>query len=80
MDESFVPLFPANAGGAFATPSPIALANRPAAAMPSAPPPAPHACVRAATPLVTFKREGDRVTQIHVECPCGHVVVLDCEY
>ena len=50
--------------------------EKPAAASPAS----PHTCVKAATPLVTFKREGDRVTQIHIQCPCGQIVVLDCEY
>lgn len=80
MDDSFVPLLPANAGASFAPSASLVPANLAPAATPAAPAPASHACVRAATPLVTFKTEGDRVTQIHIECPCGQRVILDCEY
>ena len=31
-------------------------------------------------PTVTFERDGDRVTLIKVQCPCGNVFELACEY
>lgn len=37
---------------------------------------AAHAC----QPEVALTREGDRVTQITVRCPCGQVIDLACEY
>jgi hypothetical protein len=32
------------------------------------------------SPTVTLQREGDRVTRIQVQCACGEVIELDCEY
>lgn len=31
-------------------------------------------------PSVTFERDGDRVTRIKVQCPCGNVFELACDY
>ena len=31
-------------------------------------------------PSVTFERDGDRVTLIKVQCPCGNVFELACDY
>jgi hypothetical protein len=39
-----------------------------------------HGCSGAVTPIITFRREGERITQIRIECPCGQTVALDCEY
>jgi len=33
-----------------------------------------------AQPTVTLKRDGDRVTHIVVQCACGQVMELACEY
>jgi hypothetical protein len=33
-----------------------------------------------AKPSVTLQRDGDRVTQIRIQCVCGHVIELDCLY
>lgn len=47
------------------------------------PPPAP---VGAATrpsecePQITVEKDGDRITHIHVQCTCGKVTSLRCEY
>ena len=30
-------------------------------------------------PLVTVRKDGDRVVAIHIQCPCGQVIDLDCE-
>ena len=29
---------------------------------------------------VELKRSGERITQIRIECRCGEVIELDCEY
>ena len=40
-----------------------------------------HLSVGAGTkPNVTLQRDGDRVTQIRIQCVCGHVIELDCLY
>jgi hypothetical protein len=31
-------------------------------------------------PIITLQREGDRVTQIRIECVCGEIILLDCQY
>lgn len=31
-------------------------------------------------PVVTVQREGDRVRSIRIECACGQVIELDCQY
>jgi hypothetical protein len=33
-----------------------------------------------ANPTVTFERDGDRVTLIRIQCPCGNVFELACDY
>ena len=33
-----------------------------------------------AQPVVTLQREGDRVTQIRIQCVCGQVIDLECVY
>jgi len=33
-----------------------------------------------AKPLITLHHEGERVTQIRIQCTCGHVIELDCVY
>ncbi len=32
------------------------------------------------TPTVSLQREGDRVTQIRVQCACGQIIELACVY
>lgn len=34
----------------------------------------------AGKPTISLQREGDRVTQIRIECVCGEVILLDCQY
>ncbi len=29
---------------------------------------------------VELKRDGDRITQIRIQCRCGETIELDCEY
>ncbi|SFI36864.1 hypothetical protein [Planctomicrobium piriforme] len=31
-------------------------------------------------PLVTLRREGDVIREIHVRCACGETIILDCDY
>jgi len=31
-------------------------------------------------PVVTLQREGEKITSVHIECPCGQVIDLLCEY
>ena len=40
----------------------------------------PHAAHPGSEPTVTLKRDGERVTQIIVQCSCGQVIELACEY
>ncbi len=32
------------------------------------------------TPKVTLQKEGDKVTQIRIQCTCGQVIELACQY
>lgn len=81
MSKAFVPLtlgLPAPAAAAgfqpwcgtnHAPPAPTATATQ----APETPrPPTP--------PKVTFQRDGDRITGIRIECGCGEVIELACEY
>jgi len=38
------------------------------------------ASAHGAPPTVTLRREGDRVTGIHIRCGCGQVIDLACQY
>lgn len=29
---------------------------------------------------IEFKRDGERISQIRIQCRCGEVIELDCEY
>ncbi len=80
MNHGFVPLSlslrasppgRANAGKAAAQPQGGA-PFRPLAALSSSPCAAPE-------PTLTLERDGDRVTRITIQCPCGHVIELACE-
>lgn len=31
-------------------------------------------------PQITFQRQGDQITQIRIQCSCGQVFELNCEY
>jgi len=45
--------------------------GRPSGAKPGSP---------ACEPKVTLQREGDRITGIHIQCSCGQVMELACQY
>ena len=85
MPDTFVPLAPvaksaAGNGNGFA---PLEFRAAPPAADGKAPNGAttpsrsPQNC---AAPKVTLQRQGDMVTSIRVECPCGQVIELNCVY
>ncbi len=40
----------------------------------------PHGDHSAATPSITLKRDGDRISHIIVRCTCGQVSELTCQY
>ena len=31
-------------------------------------------------PVVTLKKDGQKITQIQIQCSCGQIVELDCAY
>lgn len=70
------PVGPSDAATAPVTPAPTA----PHAAAPSATVVAPRAHAEHAKPVVSLRREGDKVIGIRVECTCGSVIELDCVY
>ena len=37
-------------------------------------------CAAGGEPKITLEREGDRVTRIHIQCCCGHIIELACSY
>jgi hypothetical protein len=83
MASNFVPLQPAAMVPAKPEAAPTAL-------KPAAPPPAntgfspfngPASCsAGGAQPVITLKKEGDRITQIRVQCVCGQIIELACDY
>ena len=87
MTSKFVPLLPtapASAGpgravdSAMASAAFMALAPSPASQLAGA---CAHAPVQSSTkPIVTLRRDGDRVTHVRVECACGQVIELECAY
>ena len=49
-------------------------------ACPTPHPARPSSAAAPAAPVVTLRREGDRVTGIRVQCTCGQVIDLECVY
>lgn len=45
----------------------------------SVPPPSAHGHQQM-TPVVTARKEGDRITHLIVRCPCGSVTEIECLY
>jgi hypothetical protein len=37
-------------------------------------------CAAGGKPTVSLQKEGDRVTQIRIQCSCGEVIELACDY
>jgi hypothetical protein len=89
MSDTFVPMRPVAVASANdftplpAKPAPSANGRTvPAAQAPVTPalaaPPAPaRTC---APPKVTLQRQGDLVSSIRIQCPCGQVIELNCVY
>lgn len=68
-----------------ATPLVAATPPRAASPPPAATPPsfaalAPHGGQNHGTPKITLQKDGDRITQIRVQCPCGQIIELNCVY
>jgi hypothetical protein len=54
---------------------------QPFAAMASAvPPPAPAAPAKCGEVKVELKRAGDHITDIRIQCKCGEIIELACDY
>jgi hypothetical protein len=78
MTPGFAPLTlpaaPVAAAGTGTRPIP---GFRPLVVQAASVPAAPAAGVE---PKVTIERDGDRVTCIIIQCPCGHTIELTCVY
>jgi len=74
MTETFVPLprLTASSRETGFSPLPLKLFSQPA--QPSAHNDSSH------EPVLTFQRDGDKIKAIHIECGCGQVMDLVCEY
>jgi hypothetical protein len=85
MAAEFTPLFPAlkanqptaTGGTAFLYKNQFAPAGTTASETAKTFAPSPHAH-RPAT--IDVKRDGQRISQIRVQCRCGEVIEIDCEY
>jgi hypothetical protein len=85
MDNAFLPLLPAAALAS--GPSGVRVLNSAEASAPfqalnvATPPSPPHPdCLAHGQPTVTIQRDGQRVAQIRIQCPCGQVIELECQY
>ncbi|MGZ8898961.1 MAG: hypothetical protein ACXW3Z_02610 [Limisphaerales bacterium] len=82
MAAEFTPIFPAlkgkvTAGTEFLHRSSFApLATPPGApAQPSSSAPPPHRAVQ-----IELQRDGERISQLRVQCRCGEWIEIECEY
>jgi hypothetical protein len=77
MTDAFIPLSPA----AFGRQEPVSTAL-PASGTASAGAlsPAVHSVAACAKPSVTLQRNGDVVTSIRVQCGCGQVIDINCQF
>lgn len=83
MKHEFIPLVPPRAAAPAAGASGLLVLPQAQASpvfVPASTDPHPHPPAPAAAPTVTLVREGDRVTRIRVQCPCGQVIELECAY
>jgi hypothetical protein len=79
MKNDFVPFLPNGPGGNVASRADAAQAGKtlkPFQPMTTASP-APTACTE---PTVTLHRSEGRVARITIQCPCGNVIELACDY
>lgn len=91
MPETFTPLSTAmfSRNGSLSLPSAPATGSAAASAIASASAPAEISAASASItapancsgkPVVTLQRNGDVVTAIKVQCTCGQVIELNCQY
>jgi len=81
MTKGFVPLSASSPPPAAQPAKPkTAAAPAPVALRPLAAGVAPAGAGHAGEPKVTVERDGERVTRIKVQCPCGHIIELACNY
>lgn len=89
MASDFVPLAPKRSGPADGSGFrvrvvPTATAPETSKGFNPATPPAakPHcaASAHSGEPVVTLRKEGDRITGIRIQCVCGQVIDLTCAY
>ncbi|HWD21206.1 MAG TPA: hypothetical protein VHB20_18205 [Verrucomicrobiae bacterium] len=73
MADTFVPLVRPSAAPQETAFAPIGVKIH----SPAKPPSAAEPCRQ---PSVTLQRDGDKVTSIRIECSCGQIVDLACEY
>jgi hypothetical protein len=81
MPDAFTPLTPGaiSSGGGSSIASSASFKPLPApAAVSGAAPAAPGSC--AAKPAITLQRKGNVVTSIRVQCGCGQVIDINCQY
>lgn len=82
MPDVFTPLTPAaitsGGGTTIASSSSFKPLPSPTAATPGGTPAAPGAC--ATKPAITLQRKGNVVTSIRVQCGCGQVIEINCQY
>jgi hypothetical protein len=86
MSDSFTPLTPAaiSAGGKPSASSPAGVfkplpSPAAAAAVPGGAPATAHGNC-ATKPVITLQRTGNVVTSIRVQCSCGQVIDINCQY
>jgi hypothetical protein len=77
MNDQFIPLVPRNSSSEPAQTATVAQSFQALHATAAPAHSHPH---RVASPQVTLKRDGDRVTHISILCSCGQVVELACLY
>jgi hypothetical protein len=88
MTGEFTPLFPTEksklagitsgaAPGVFSQFAPVGGAE-PGVVSTGTPPSTPHHTHRELN--MEIKREGERISQIRVQCRCGELIEIDCEY
>jgi hypothetical protein len=86
--DAFVPLDPASAteGKASTASAGLKVVAKSASDLDFTPlqvPGVPHVHAtggRGGKPVVTLERDGERVTGVRIECPCGQVIELACSY
>jgi len=82
MDNAFIPLFPAAGPGTSSAELKLRPAGEASAGFQPVKPagaaaPAGHPPEK---PVITFERNGDRITQIKIQCSCGQIIELACDY